>query len=180
MQDGEKLKVGWKREHLLDAYYLHPSKGFIFSKSIPAPSRKGLLLISLALIHGWVSLRKVHSSGLRLARGWRGTGYQVLLTLFAGKFHSDWYLSSSLFSTMGLIDPATNTVSILLLCHSTLQRYLWEILPLYFFFGRNVLFNLPRWIWDTLGNIFRTNWRKIYSWNIESFHPELWCLSSFI
>ena len=84
-----KLKVGWKREHLLDAYYLHPSKGFIFSKSILAPSRKGLLLISLALIHGWVSLRKVHSSGLRLAQGWRGTGYQVLLTLFAGKFHSD-------------------------------------------------------------------------------------------
>ena len=37
MQEGEELKVEWKREHLLDAYYLHPSKGFIFSKSVPTP-----------------------------------------------------------------------------------------------------------------------------------------------
>ena len=41
---------------------------------------------------------------------------------------------------MGLINPATNTVSILLLCHNTLQRYLWEILPLYFFFWQKCPF----------------------------------------
>ena len=42
----------------------------------PHSSRKVLLLISLALIHGQVSLRKVHSRGFW---GWHGVGEEQVI-----------------------------------------------------------------------------------------------------
>lgn len=73
MQDGEELKIEWKREHLLEAYY--PFSKDSYFKINPHSSRKGRLLISLALIHGWVSLRGV----TLVDSGWHGVGEEQVI-----------------------------------------------------------------------------------------------------
>lgn len=83
-----------------------------------SPHSARTVLLSLALIPEWGGLRKAHTAGLGLARDRRGTGHQALLTLFAGKFHSNWFPSSCLFSATGLVDSATSTAPVLWLCRT--------------------------------------------------------------
>ena len=70
------------------------------------------------------------------------------------------------------MDPATNTVSILLLCHNTFQHYLREVLPYTSFWAEmSFLIFLDEFEihWATFSKVIEGK----FTVETLSFHPEL-------